>query len=128
MTQAGDGSNAGGTGLMVVAGLFEKGPGAFHETLSRPIILSGGTLAAADIGNLVSINVNGVAHNVYSPFLFYNDAPTLGTGGTIGTLPGSGTSVLSVPGSGYILLRNVGGATGAPSPTSRTLSRAQVRP
>jgi fibronectin-binding autotransporter adhesin len=113
MTTVGDGV-PGGTvlsGSMLISGLFLKGPGNFAEQsqLTRTsIVLSGGTIASADLGAIgVQEVIQSTAPALNEAFIWGAKGPS---GGTISTAANSGNSYISVPSSSYFWLCTVGGA------------------
>ncbi len=94
------------TAPMIISGLFEKGAGNFadYAQLNRPVLLSGGTIASADVGQLNGYTPDGTPLNI--AFSWGQGGPT---GGTIATAPDSGTSLFTVPANGYFLIRTKGG-------------------
>ena len=81
----GDATGYSATGPLNIYGTLLKGAGSFHDTLYRPVNLSGGTISSADVGD------TGAPFNVF--------------GAVISTLADSGTSTISIPAGGAMQLR-----------------------
>ncbi len=97
-------------GSMLIGGLFFKGPGNFGEGnqfARTSILLSGGTIASADQGNIGATDIiSGLAPGLNVAFVWGGKGTT---GGTISTVA-STTSFISVPSGSYFWLCTAGGA------------------
>jgi fibronectin-binding autotransporter adhesin len=93
--------------LTINNGLFLF-PGTAAETLNRPVILSGGTIAALGTSPTSVTNL-GVAY----PFTLFIGGGQSNEIASISTSANSGTSLITSPSGTYLVLRNVGGATGS---------------
>lgn len=89
-TDAGDATGWGATGAITNSGTLLKGPGNFHDTLARPVFLSGGTIASADLGD--------------------NKQPFHLFGKTLSTVASSGLSTITMPAGANFGLRMNGSA------------------